>query len=81
MKEKTESQNKVYGYNHVCGLDCFKSVDSFGKLEYGVYLACCFVQFSHEVGVLFVYLVLWVDFSIGCTEKNEVVPVQPEQRY
>ena len=65
----------VYGYNHVCGLDFFRSVDSFGKLEYGVYLECCFVQFPPEVRVGFVNLVLWVDFSIGCTEKNEVVPV------
>jgi hypothetical protein len=59
----------------VYGLNLLGSVGSFGELEYGVFLTCCFVQFLPETKVVFVHLELWVDFIIGYTEKNEVVPV------
>lgn len=34
-----------------------------------------------EIEVVFVHLVLWVDFSVGCFEESEAVLVWQEQSY
>jgi hypothetical protein len=51
------------------------SVDSFRELEYDTYLTCCFMQFLSELEIIFVYLALWVDFVISCTEKSKAIHV------
>jgi len=75
INKKTEIQKKIDRDSHVCGLDLLGSGGLFQELEYGTYLTCCFIQFFSKIIVIFVHLVLWVDFFIDCTKKSEVVPV------
>ena len=79
----TKTQKKIDENNHVCGLDLLGSGGSFRELECGAYLVCYFVQFFFfffiEIEVVFVHLVLQVDFSFGCTKVSKAVLVWLEQ--
>jgi hypothetical protein len=44
-------------------------------------LFCVVFFFFIEIEVVFVHLVLWVDFSVGCTEESEAILVWQEQSY
>jgi hypothetical protein len=45
------------------------------------YVILCSFFFFIEIEVVFVHLVLWVDFSVGCTEESEAILVWQEQSY
>ena len=75
VNKKTKTQKKIDGDNHVYSLDMLLSVGSFRELEYDTYLTCCFMQFLFELEIIFVYLALWVDFVISCTEKSKAIHV------
>jgi hypothetical protein len=59
-------------------LDLLGNVGLFRELKYGAYLTCYFVQFAPKTEDVFVHLILWVGFIVGCTEKGEVVLVLQE---
>ena len=44
-------------------------------------LFCVVFFFFIEIEVVFVHLVVWVDFFVDCTEESEAILVWQEQSY
>jgi len=45
------------------------------------YVILCSFFFFIEIEVVFVHLVVWVDFFVDCTEESEAILVWQEQSY